>query len=347
MPDRDQFYDSPLADGRLQLQIVAIRWAMTVLYVVFALTGVIDVEGAWFGVSAGYLVAYHAYYTWHSWREIARTPLPPAWGNTIPFLDTVAVTLALLAIGDPLHPIWAAYFFVIVGVAFFYPSVSLPYTLWLVANYALLGAGIALRGIEVPAAYMLVAGVLLVLAIVDIGTFTGGERRLRTRLSTAARTDPLTGIPNRLHLESALEQQLQSRRRNGGEVAVLMLDIDYFKHYNTQFGHLAADAVLEQFAALLQRTLREGDIVARYGGDEFVIVLPDVGAEEGLALAERLRERVARSGICTTSIGVSAADGREIDAEALLREADAALMEAKSVGRNTVRAAVVDGAEAA
>jgi diguanylate cyclase (GGDEF)-like protein len=343
MVKRETIFDPAVADGRFQLEMVGLRWALVALYALFVSLDVIDVELAWFLASGGFLVVFNIYYTWYVWRELGPNPLSPSTNYATPFIDVASVSLALLAIGEPLHPIWAVYFFVTVGVAFFYYPVARIYGVWLIVCYAAVGVGLEIRGIYVPVPQMGVAAILLVAGVANLATYTGGERRLRGRISKVARTDPLTGLLNRRGLEEILSPDKEELKKS---FAVFMLDVDRFKRYNDQFGHLSADKVLEHLADVLRAAVRNPDLVARFGGDEFVIVVPDVSADDGLQLAERLRMQIARLGLCTVSIGVTFSDGHDIDSQAVLDLADSALLAAKEAGRNCVRAAEVDGVAA-
>jgi diguanylate cyclase (GGDEF)-like protein len=248
-------------------------------------------------------------------------------------------------VGDPLYPIWAVYFFINVGVAFFYYAIVRFYAVWLLLNYAMVGMALQWRGLDPSMPHMLVAGIILLMGVYNLIAYTGGERRLRRHIAETARTDPLTNLLNRRGLEEALRDRLAAPDPKG--LAVLMLDIDRFKRYNDQFGHLAADGVLEQLGEVLLASVRDADLVARYGGDEFVVMMADVTAHEAVQLAERLRQQVARLGLCTVSIGVSVATSGDANARNLLDIADAALLLAKQAGRNCVRAPSVDLGHAA
>ncbi len=342
MTEQETIYDPSVADGRFQLETLAVRWALIGFYALFTLVGVISVDLAWFAASEGFLVVYHVYFTWYTWHELTRDPLPPATAYATPFLDTVAVSLGLIALGDPLHPIWAVYFFIIVSVAFFYYPISRYYVVWLLASYTVVGLGLHLRGIDVPVPHMVVAAVVLLMGMANLTSYTGAGRRLRGRIDEVARTDPLTNLRNRRGLEEALAQRLERAGDGKKSLAVFMLDVDRFKRYNDEFGHLAADGVLEHLAEVLSAAVREPDLVARYGGDEFVVIVPDVTPEEAVRLAERLRQQMARLGLCTVSIGVSVSQGRNLSAQDLLDLADTALLAAKKAGRNCVKASAVD-----
>jgi diguanylate cyclase (GGDEF)-like protein len=150
---------------------------------------------------------------------------------------------------------------------------------------------------------------------------------------TEARTDPLTGLGNRRAMEETLSRLFAMQSRYNTIFAVAMVDIDHFKDINDQHGHLHGDHVLVRFARKLEDTVRETDLLARYAGEEFVVIMPETDLAGSSAFAERLREKVERDLQLTVSCGVAA--GVEGDTiHSLLSRADAALYSAKSAGRN-------------
>ena len=157
--------------------------------------------------------------------------------------------------------------------------------------------------------------------------------------------DPLTGLHNRRHLEARLMQMASAARRHGLPLSVLLLGIDHFKAVNDTFGHAGGDAVLRAFAVRLPPNLRAEDIVGRWGGEEFLVLLPFTGVAGAAVVAERIRATVADqslgvlSGVAPVTVSVGCATGTGEDPEALLRDAGAALYEAKQSGRNRVIAA--------
>jgi diguanylate cyclase (GGDEF)-like protein len=153
------------------------------------------------------------------------------------------------------------------------------------------------------------------------------------RLETMARTDDLTGLANRRSWFEELPRELARGRRYRRPVCVAMLDLDRFKDYNDQHGHLAGDRLLEEAAGAWRGTLRETDRIARYGGEEFSVVLPDCTLEDAVALVERLRSATPHGVTC--SAGVAEWNGDE-SPESLVRRADTALYEAKRIGRDRV-----------
>lgn len=166
------------------------------------------------------------------------------------------------------------------------------------------------------------------------------------RSLSLALTDSLTGLYNRRYLEAHLGNQMMRVMQGGKPFALLMIDIDGFKRVNDTFGHAAGDELLRALADRLVHSVRDFDLIARIGGDEFVVVMPDATAGVAAAVAERLCKRVAAQpfqlahGIAplemTVSIGCASAQGEEEQPESLLKRADEALYRAKRAGRNQV-----------
>jgi diguanylate cyclase (GGDEF)-like protein len=168
--------------------------------------------------------------------------------------------------------------------------------------------------------------------------------RLQTsldELTRAATTDPVTGLLNRRYFETRIEVELQRARRQHQDLALLMVDIDDFKRVNDIYGHLRGDRILREVADLLRGGVRIFDVCARFGGEEFVIVMPGASAQVAEQVAERIRRRVeARSRLdpvpTTVSIGIAML-GFGDSREDLLRAADSALIAAKRAGKNVVQ----------
>ncbi|HEP8328119.1 TPA: diguanylate cyclase [Pseudomonas aeruginosa] len=161
-----------------------------------------------------------------------------------------------------------------------------------------------------------------------------------------ALTDPLTGLPNRAALSERLEQEVARRHRDGGDLLLAVLDIDHFKRINDDFGHLAGDKVLKIIAGELRKRLRQADFIARFGGEEFVVLLPATSLEAGRQLLERLRAAIAACPFhfkgeplsITCSAGITAFEGNEAG-EAVFERADQALYRAKRAGRDRLEVA--------
>ena len=168
--------------------------------------------------------------------------------------------------------------------------------------------------------------------------------RLRDTLRELAMADPLTGLANRRQLEGVLKTQLAQAERQDQPLSVLMLDIDHFKRFNDAFGHEAGDTVLREVAAVLKHATREKGYAFRYGGEEFLLVMPELDADQAAARAEEIRSRIAALelthnggdlGPITASIGVATAPA-QCTFDRLTQAADAAVYRAKSLGRDRV-----------
>jgi two-component system, cell cycle response regulator len=167
----------------------------------------------------------------------------------------------------------------------------------------------------------------------------------REALREQATRDSLTRVWNRSSILEALSRELARARREASPLGVVMVDLDHFKHINDNHGHLAGDAMLREAARRMQNGVRQYDSIGRYGGEEFLILLPNCGEAESYSQAERLRKQLSQTDIriddtslrITASFGVTAAVlGEPWTAEGLLRKADEALYVAKKSGRNRV-----------
>ena len=156
--------------------------------------------------------------------------------------------------------------------------------------------------------------------------------------------DGLTQIHNKRYFQEALDRELLRARRHARELSVVMFDIDFFKRINDQYGHLAGDYVLRELAKVVQSRIRRDEVFSRYGGEEFVIILPETSLEGAAALAENLRTRVEAHGFVfqterikvTISIGCALLEESDKTAADLVDRADKKLYEAKHGGRNRV-----------
>lgn len=165
------------------------------------------------------------------------------------------------------------------------------------------------------------------------------------RLSQQAYHDELTGLANRRFLSQQAHLELDRAKRYQYPLSLFMLDIDHFKNVNDTYGHLAGDNVLKQLSQLMKEALREYDMIARIGGEEFAVLLPETNLAEAIVIAERLRQAVMESKFTvqqshsikmTVSIGIASTSDLSHDFEILLHEADKRLYQAKIAGRNRV-----------
>lgn len=164
------------------------------------------------------------------------------------------------------------------------------------------------------------------------------------RLTHQAHSDPLTQLPNRAHLQSRFDLERLRHQRQSSPLTLVLLDLDFFKRINDTLGHAAGDKALQYFANLMRATVRQTDLVARMGGEEFCLLLPDTDAEQALLVAEKIRHKLARAAVdldgspvtLTVSGGIAqlGADGDTLDA--MTRNADEKLYQAKATGRNRI-----------
>ena len=175
------------------------------------------------------------------------------------------------------------------------------------------------------------------------------ENAMRFQRSEAASlTDDLTGLYNSRYLNQVLRRESKRASRSGRPLSLLFLDLDGFKQVNDRHGHLAGSKALVEAAAIIRGSARETDVAARFGGDEFSVILPDTGREGAVAVAERIRDRISvcrfleTDGLAvhlTASIGVATLPDVAGSAEELLRAADVAMYRVKEAGKNGVRVA--------
>jgi diguanylate cyclase (GGDEF)-like protein/PAS domain S-box-containing protein len=202
--------------------------------------------------------------------------------------------------------------------------------------------------VECHSSVMEVAGQpALITLIIDITERVRAARKLQElqdSLREQAIHDPLTGLYNRLHLCEFLDRELALAERNGYPVALILADLDRFKAINDTYGHVVGDKVLQKFAALIKKHCRASDICCRYGGEEFLLVLPNITYEKGIERAENVRAAIASreftSGTSairvTSSFGVAIYPQHGLTRNALISAADQALYKAKNAGRNQV-----------
>ncbi len=244
-----------------------------------------------------------------------------------------------------------------VGIAGAMPYIALP-LLGLIArssraviNLALLGtilnvAGVALATPGAPLYAVLVnhlmSGILVCMVAYIALTHLAVEDRLRASLHDAAFRDSLTGLYNRRYVFRAFRDELRKYERYSDPFSVMLIDADHFKRINDQFGHRAGDAALKAIADACGRSVRDTDVVGRFGGEEFIILLPHTKAADAAIVAERIRNTILESEILwqgqrldiKLSLGVAEA-GLHADAfDELITAADRALYAAKERGRN-------------
>ncbi len=185
----------------------------------------------------------------------------------------------------------------------------------------------------------------LIVAVAENLAISIANMQLRETLKAQTVRDPLTGLYNRRFLDETLEREASRALRREAPMAVVMIDIDHFKSYNDRFGHDAGDAVLRGVANSLTTRVRKGDIVCRFGGEEFTVIMPEISLEKAVECAERLRGEVAACSFdhrgtkldsVTVSLGIAMFPDHSRRVEAVVELADGALYRAKEEGRNRV-----------
>ncbi|GAB3553737.1 GGDEF domain-containing protein [Noviherbaspirillum agri] len=195
-----------------------------------------------------------------------------------------------------------------------------------------------------PLQHLYLATFSFSIVALSLGFMLMVNRRLQRQLEYAAAYDDMTGACRRGTFFDALDRELLKSRRDGRPISVLMVDLDNFKSINDQLGHLVGDQVLADYVQKAQYVLRNYDLLGRYGGEEFIVLLPNTSQEEASGIAERLRA-VAEQGVSgdsliyTVSIGVATCEGGHVSAATLIAAADKALYVAKHSGKNRVEIA--------
>ncbi len=168
---------------------------------------------------------------------------------------------------------------------------------------------------------------------------------VQEKLEVRANTDELTNLPNRRRMTELLDREMLHSRSDNSELSIIVLDIDHFKSFNDTYGHLGGDVILKQLSRLLADNVRSLDVATRYGGEEFVVVMPKTSCSQAYAAAEKLRKIIehkswnisAEDVVVTVSMGVATFDAFSLpDPEQLIKQADKALYAAKAAGRNCV-----------
>ncbi len=251
------------------------------------------------------------------------------------------------------------------GIAGAMPYIALP-LLGLLAQssravilLALLGTALNVAGVALSMSgaslYVLMvnhlmSGILVwIVAYIALTHLAVGDR-LRASLHDAAFRDPLTRLYNRRYVFNIFQDELKKYQRYSDPFSVMLIDADHFKRINDQYGHIAGDAALKAIADICNRSVRDTDVVGRFGGEEFIILLPHTSAGDAAIVAERIRQTMLQSDLywrgqrldVTLSLGVAEAGVHAHGSEGLISAADRALYAAKKSGRNkTVIAEIV------
>lgn len=325
---------TPAELARLEAQVFALQATVAMFYVAGALFGAFGPVDGWVAVAAGWIVGYHA----------VRAVYVAGWAMTarridlveffIPALDVSCITVGWAVLGDPHSPFWAVFMIAIVAHArHIHGKGYALLTAFTVANMvAVRVLGAASSGGPWLDSDL---GIMVVLTGVMAGfahVIGNAWQRAEARARTLADTDTLTGVANRRAFVANLMEVTADPR---AEFSVLMVDVDNFKKLNDEHGHEFGDSVLTRVAQTLALHVRAGDRLARYGGDEFVVLMPGTGANVARTVAERLRMAAAADLPVTITVGCATRQPGE-DTECVMRRADALLLQAKRGGKNAI-----------
>jgi diguanylate cyclase (GGDEF)-like protein len=258
-------------------------------------------------------------------------------------LASLAAVSALAALAGPGY-LWPLFLFpLVLGAVFFFELGSLAVTVWL-GNFFVLYYSFAGRATPDAVRQALLGTALFFLSGLFLGRIQRRHRDTERELSDSTLTDRLTGLYNYGTFVDYLHNEVTKVDRYGGELCLLMLDIDRFKQFNDRHGHEAGNELLRRLGTTIGALVRDADVAARYGGEEFAVLIRG-DESHGYELAERLRRAVEtltieiRGGerVCTTvSAGIATYPAGAVDEAGLIESADAALYESKRRGRNRV-----------
>jgi diguanylate cyclase (GGDEF)-like protein len=322
------------AMGRVAGTLFLIGSVMTVMGILLPHSSKADIGGFW-GIAAGTAVVG---------TLLVRNPrrLPARSYEWLMLLGSVTVTLSLYFNGErhgaPSAGNQVLYLWIALYCGYFFSRAAMILQLAAVAGL-FGGVLLVIHPGSVGLTRWLITSGMVVAAAAIVHALRLRNDELVARLSTAARTDSLTGLLNRQGFDECLARELLRSRRVGRPVALVIADIDRFKEINDRCGHAAGDAALRVVGDTARRMARVTDTIARIGGDEFALVLPDTDADGAFSFAERMREDIMSSqnggdASFTMSFGIAESEADGLTADILSRAADGALYEAKGLGRN-------------
>ena len=264
----------------------------------------------------------------------------PAWlFRVAPMLGSLMVALALVFGGTQATGAYALFYFWVALAAFYFFELRWAMICGAVASLSYAAMIVLRPGVELGQLnWMMLTGGLFVSGVI-MDRLRSRAEHLVTQLSSTARIDVLTGLPNRREFETKLRQEVARSKRVGIEFGLVRLDIDRFQPLNDSAGHHAGDLLLEQVAELMRREIRDSDTLARVGGDEFGVIMPEAAQVDTYLLAERLRKAV-RDGLAgashplTLSAGVAIHGSHGHRPQELTSAAEQALLAAKRLGRD-------------
>jgi diguanylate cyclase (GGDEF)-like protein len=322
-------------DQKYVAALVVLRWLICATYVALGATGTVPMHPLALLGSGGWIAMTNVLSTWH-WAQ----KRPIAWyDNAYLYLDFLSVFFGMLATANLGYPIWAALVMLMIQAPAEQPARRATfYNAMCVATYPVCGLILEAAGwYNVDIGVAITATAILMFIALNLSITFEGNRRLRRMIRGMAITDALTGLPNRRELS----RHLASPPTDGTRIGVIVMDVDRFKQYNDSYGHLAGDQLLVRLAECIRESFPQAETIARYGGDEFVIVTevtdPEVLARRVEAMQDRCVARAA-----PVSAGIAIWPDHQPTLDSALAAADDALRETKRQQRG--RSATYDAA---
>ena len=340
------FLDTRIFTGPDKRTLLCLRWAVIIAsfcLLAFAQTILLQQEVV-FGFALLHVFSNAALYFVKQERVLSFR-----FFSGLVIFDTLALSLTLLATGQLGSDLYMIYFLIIIIGGFWQDlrwSIVFGILISLLYIFLLFVA-------ENPSTYLFLRVPFLFLASVFFGycaQLIRAEHALRVAAETAARMDFLTGLPNRRAFDEYLKTEMNRAIRYGRHLSLLIIDIDNFKSVNDSLGHQWGDRVLQEIASILKRNVREPDFIARFGGEEFAVILPETELAGAVQAGNRLRLQIGDQAIetpkgllvITVSVGATSNAASECaDLERIYSDADRALYVAKHNGKNQV--AVIPG----
>jgi diguanylate cyclase (GGDEF)-like protein len=333
--DALRYADEDAYDAAYVAMITGFRWAVLATYVALVLSGAMHVNTLALIGSAGWIVIANVAATW-AWRQ--KRPVP--WYDAVYLYgDLVAVFVVVLATANLGYPTWMAYVILMVQS----PSSRSTRAATLFNVLCLISFAVAILVLAATGWYAVHVGtavvtlVMLTLIGVHLAIMFDGNRRMWWVIRTMAITDSLTGLSNRRQFSRFLADPPTER-----SLALILIDVDRFKQYNDAYGHLAGDQLLVRLASALNQAFPDATTVARYGGDEFVVLLPCVGLEQAEQRVDQLLHLRPNESL-PISVGIAVWPDHHPTLDAAFAAADDCLRAAKRSQRGTYAAWSSDG----
>jgi len=309
--------------------LVSLRWVILAAYTSLGVFSIVPMHPLALAGSAGWIGLTNIPATW-VWLQKRRIPW---YDNTYLFMDVLSVSFGVLASANLDYPIWAAFLMVMAtGAAELSTRLAILNAIACTIAYVACAAVIGLAGwYDVQTAPLVVTALIMAFIGFNLAVTFDGSRRLRSYIRRLAVTDPLTGLANRRRLSDSLGEP----PKTGLPIAVIVLDVDNFKQYNDSRGHLAGDQLLVHLADALNHEFPDAHIISRYGGDEFVLLVPAENVEQAIMRATRLTQGGPYEPL-PVSIGISLWPDNEPTLDAALAAADDCLRVAKTTNKGGV-----------